>query len=121
MSGDHCRAERFAHLRAAIPPADVLDVLRHPEQAVDGDCRQYRRGRVAGEREALGDELNALTFSRLTLAGRSDRRATRRRISSRGRVAGRGLCGATGETGQHAEQAYDGATQSRSVPLRAVP
>jgi hypothetical protein len=50
----------------------MLDVLRHSEHAVDGDCRQYRRGRLSGEREALRDELNALTFSRLTLARRSD-------------------------------------------------
>ena len=38
-----------------------------------------------------------------------------------GRAAGPRLCGAPGEPGQHAEDADDGVTQSRSAPLRAAP
>ena len=74
MSGDHCRAEGFARPCAAIPPAHVLDVLRDSEQSVDRCCRVYCRGRLSGEREVLGDELDPLTLGRSTLARWGDRR-----------------------------------------------
>ena len=47
MSGDHGCTERLARLRAAIPPAHMLDVLGHLEEPVDGLRRLHLRTPVA--------------------------------------------------------------------------
>ena len=120
MSCDHRRPEGFARACAAIPPTHMPDILGNSEQTIDRGRGMYCRARIAWEREVLGNELDPLTSGRPTLTCGGDRGVIGR-VTLGGRDAGHCLCGATAQTGQQAEDEHDGATQSRSVPLRAAP
>ena len=68
MPGNHGRAERLARLRAAIPPAHMLDILRHDEEPVHRGRRLDGRTRPSGEGKAFWNERDPLTGGRMTLA-----------------------------------------------------
>src|SRR5687768_1197421 len=72
MPGDHRRSEGVTRVRAAVPPAQSLNVLRNLKHAVHRLGGHHRGVGMPREAQQFGDEVHALAVGRSTFPGGRD-------------------------------------------------